>query len=71
MYSELSARITRAVDALLQRAIAESELRDDVTAAALSQTFNALCFARPPEPGWEAQMRRLLDIFIDGLRVQH
>ncbi|MDE3080817.1 MAG: TetR/AcrR family transcriptional regulator [Paracoccaceae bacterium] len=71
MYSELSARILRAVDGLLQRAIAEGEVRADVSAEDLTQTFYALCYARPPEPGWEVQVRRLLDIFIDGLRRRH
>ncbi|OIQ64430.1 HTH-type transcriptional regulator MtrR [mine drainage metagenome] len=70
MYSEVSANITRAMDGLLQRAISEGAVRDDITAADLLQTFYALCYARQPEPGWKEQVLRLLDIFIDGLRTR-
>lgn len=67
MYTELSARLTQAVDGLLQHARATDSLRDDIAAADLLQTMYALCYARPPEAGWQAQVKRLLDIFLDGL----
>ena len=69
MYTELSARLTEAVDRLLQRAVAEGSLRPDVSADDLLRTMYALCYARQPEPGWDAQVTRMLDIFIDGLKV--
>jgi AcrR family transcriptional regulator len=68
MYAELMTQMTAAVDQLAQNAIASGTLRADITAADLLQTLFALCYARQPEPGWEAQVLRLLDIFIDGLR---
>jgi AcrR family transcriptional regulator len=68
MYAEVSQRLTAAAERLLRRAIAAGALRRDITADDLLQTLFALCYARPPQPGWEAQVRRLLDIFIDGLR---
>lgn len=70
MYSELSRGLTNAVDGLVQRAISDKSLRPDITADDLLQTMYALCYARQPEPGWEAQVLRLLDIFIDGLRMR-
>jgi AcrR family transcriptional regulator len=70
MYSELSARLTQAVDGLLQEANAASTLRADITADDLLRTMYALCYARQPEPGWELQVKRLLDIFIDGLALR-
>ncbi|MBI1170487.1 TetR family transcriptional regulator [bacterium] len=70
MYTEVSARLTQAVEALLRRAVDEGALRPDITADDLLRTMYALCYARQPEPGWEAQVLRLLDIFIDGLRLR-
>lgn len=70
MYTELSSRMTAAVDELVQHAIAQGALRPDITAEDLLRTIYALCYARQPEPGWETQVLRLLDIFIDGLRAR-
>lgn len=70
MYSELSARMKAAVDLLLQRAVTEGALRADITADDLLQTMYAFCYARQPEPGWEAQVLRLLDVFLDGLKLR-
>lgn len=68
MYAELMERMTGAVEQLSRRAIAAGTLRADITAGDLLQTLFALCYARQPEPGWEAHVLRLLDIFVDGLR---
>lgn len=70
MYTELSARLTNAVDLLVRQAVAEGALRADITADDLLRTMYALCYARQPEPGWKPQVLRLLDIFIDGLRAR-
>lgn len=70
MYSELSARMRQAVDQLLQRAILQGQLQADVSADDLLETMYAFCYARQPEPGWEAQVLRLLDIFLNGLKLQ-
>ncbi|MBF9030381.1 TetR family transcriptional regulator [Rhodobacterales bacterium HKCCE3408] len=70
MYEQLSVKTTEAVGSLLQAAISAGEVRGDVTADDLLKTLFALCYAREPAPGWESDVLRLLDIFIDGLRVQ-
>lgn len=70
MYNELSARLTEAVARLLRRAAADGQLRPDATAEDLLQTIYALCYARPPEAGWQDRVLRLLDIFVDGLRLR-
>lgn len=68
-WSEMSVRMSRAIDRLLQRAVAEGRLKDEVSADDLLQTMYALCYAREPGPGWRQQVLRLLNIFVDGLRV--
>ena len=68
-YAKLAGRVTSAVDALLARAVAAGQLREGVSAEDLLQTMYALCYAREPGPGWREQVLKLLDIFVDGLRV--
>lgn len=70
MYAELSGRIAKAVDELLQRAIVAKELRPDIRAEELLHAIFAFCYARQPEAGWQEQVLRLLDIFLDGLRAK-
>jgi AcrR family transcriptional regulator len=70
MYAELSLRVKASVETLLARAVLAGELRPDIRADDLLQTMFALCYARQPEAGWTAQVLRLLDIFIDGLRTR-
>ncbi|MGQ0563901.1 MAG: TetR/AcrR family transcriptional regulator [Gemmobacter sp.] len=68
IYAELSGRITAAVDRLLQHAVEAGQIRQGVTADDLLQTMYALCYARQPGPDWRAQVLRLLDIFVDGVK---
>jgi AcrR family transcriptional regulator len=70
MYAELSGRLTEAVAQLLQAASSGGTLRSDITAEDLLTTTYAVCYARQPEPGWTEQVLRLVDIFIDGLRLR-
>ncbi len=48
----------------------EGSLRPEADVEDLFATILGLCYARPPEPGWEARVLRLIDIFIDGLRAR-
>jgi AcrR family transcriptional regulator len=70
MYAELSVRVTGSVKTLLERGISTGALKPEVQADDLLHTMFALCYARQPEAGWKAQVLRLLDIFIDGLRTR-
>ncbi|SNR70300.1 TetR/AcrR family transcriptional regulator [Puniceibacterium sediminis] len=67
MFADVTARMKEALEQLLSRAIAEEAMRSDITAEDLITMVYSLCYGRPPEPDWEAQVLRLLDIFIDGL----
>ena len=69
MFAEISARMARAVDTLIAPAQSAGRLRADITADDLLGTVYALCYARPPEPGWKDGVLRLLDIFVDGLHT--
>lgn len=69
-YADVFSRMTAAINQLLGRAAASGQIRDGVTADDLLQTMYALCYAREPGPGWRENVLRLLDIFIDGLKVR-
>lgn len=62
-------RLTKAVGALLDRAVASGEVRSDVRAEDLLRALVGMCYMHD-QPGWQPTVVRLLDIFVDGLRVQ-
>jgi AcrR family transcriptional regulator len=69
--SELTAysfdRLTKAVGALLGRAVAAGELRADISPEDLLRALVGMCLLHD-QPGWQASVHRLLDVFVDGLR---
>jgi AcrR family transcriptional regulator len=71
--SELTAfsfdRLTKAVRALLDRAIAAGEIRSDVSPEDLLRALVGMCYLHD-QPGWQKSVVRLLDVFVDGLRVR-
>jgi AcrR family transcriptional regulator len=62
-------RLTKAVGALLQRAVAAGELRADVAPEDLLRALIGMCLLHD-QPGWQASVVRLLDVLVDGLRVK-
>jgi AcrR family transcriptional regulator len=71
--SELTAfsfdRLTKAVGALLDRAIAAGEIRADISPEDLLRALVGMCYLHD-QPGWQKSVVRLLDVFVDGLRVR-
>jgi AcrR family transcriptional regulator len=71
--SELAAfsldRLTKAVGSLLSRAVAAGEMRADIGPEDLLRALVGMCYMHD-QPGWQSTALRLLDVFVDGLRVQ-
>jgi AcrR family transcriptional regulator len=71
--SELSAysfdRLTKAVGALLDRAVAAGEIRSDISPEDVLRTLVGMCYMHD-QPGWQKSVLRMVDVFVDGLRVQ-
>jgi AcrR family transcriptional regulator len=71
--SELQAyssdRLTKAIGALLDRAVAAGEIRADIGPADVLRALIGMCYMNN-QPGWQQSVLRLLDVFVDGLRVQ-
>ena len=64
-----SARLTKAVGSLLDGAIASGEIRSDISPTDVFRALIGMCYMND-QPGWQASVVRLLDVFVDGLRVQ-
>jgi AcrR family transcriptional regulator len=69
LYAYSFDRLTKAVGALLDRAVAAGEIRSDIGPEDLLRALFGMCHMRD-QPGWQATVLRLVDVFVDGLRVQ-
>lgn len=71
--SELAAfsmdRLTKAIGSLLERAVAAGEMRGDISPEDLLRALIGMCYMHD-QPGWQSSVLRMLDVFVDGLRVQ-
>ena len=63
-----SNRLTKAVGALLDRAVAAGEIRADISPEDLLLALIGMCYMQD-QPGWQTSVLRLVDVFVDGLRV--
>jgi AcrR family transcriptional regulator len=61
--------LTRAVGGLLDRAIAAGEIRKDISAADVLRALVGMCIMHD-QPGWQASVLRLVDVFVDGMTVR-
>jgi AcrR family transcriptional regulator len=62
------AHLTAAIGALLSRAVNAGEVRADVNADDLLRALVGMCYMHD-QPGWQDSVVRLLDVFVDGLKV--
>ena len=71
--SELAAfsmdRLTKAIGSLLDRAVAAGQMRADISPEDLLRALVGMCYMHD-QPGWQSSVLRMLDVFVDGLRVQ-
>jgi AcrR family transcriptional regulator len=69
LYAYSFDRLTKAVGTLLDRAVAAGEIRTDISAEDVLRALIGMCHMHE-QPGWQSTVLRLLDVFVDGLRVQ-
>jgi AcrR family transcriptional regulator len=67
LYAYSFDRLTKAVGALLRRAIKAGEIRPDIKPEELLRALVGMCYLHD-QPGWQRTVLRLVDIFVDGLR---
>ncbi len=63
-----SNRLTNAVGGLLSRAIEAGKVRADISPEDLLRAFVGMCYMQE-QPGWLPSVKRLVDVFVDGLRL--
>ncbi|UIJ72550.1 TetR/AcrR family transcriptional regulator [Aurantimonas sp. HBX-1] len=68
VYAYSQANLTRAAGMLLKRAIAAEAIRADVTAEDILHVVIGMSLMGK-DPGWEENVIRLIDIFVDGLKT--
>jgi len=69
LYAHTFERLTKAVGALLERAVIAGEIRSDISPADLLRALVGMCYLHD-QPGWQRSVVRLLDVFVDGLRAK-
>ncbi|MCK1396303.1 TetR/AcrR family transcriptional regulator [Bradyrhizobium sp. 1] len=62
-------RLTKAIGSLLDRAVAAGQMRADISPEDLLRALIGMCYIND-QPGWQSSVLRMLDVFVDGLRVQ-
>jgi hypothetical protein len=67
LYSYSSDLLMRSASGLFDRAIAIGEIRNDIGPEDLIRTLVGVCYTHD-QPGWQKNVLRLVDVFIDGLR---
>jgi AcrR family transcriptional regulator len=63
------AHLTSSIGALLSRAVRAGDVRADVDADDLLRALVGMCYMHD-QPGWQESVTRLLDVFVDGLKVK-
>ncbi len=60
-------RLGRALETLLRRAVQAGAIRDDIRAEDILRMIVGLCYTHD-KPGWQGNVLRLVDVFVDGMR---
>ncbi|MHB8382953.1 MAG: TetR/AcrR family transcriptional regulator [Candidatus Binataceae bacterium] len=68
LYADSLERLAKAAGLLLDRAVAAGEIRSDISPKDLLRALVGMCYMHD-QPGWQASVLRLVDIFVDGLRL--
>ncbi|MFZ1886787.1 MAG: TetR/AcrR family transcriptional regulator [Candidatus Binataceae bacterium] len=68
LYADSLERMAKAAGLLLDRAVAAGEIRSDISPKDLLRALVGMCYMHD-QPGWQASVLRLVDIFVDGLRL--
>jgi AcrR family transcriptional regulator len=68
LYAHTFERLTKAIGGLLDRAVAAGMVRSDISPEDLLRALVGMCYMHD-QPGWQNSVLRLVDVFVDGLRV--
>ena len=66
--ADLIGRLEDSLAGLLRRAAAAGAIRGDIGPQDLLRTVVGMCYMHD-KPGWQGNVQRLLDVFVDGMRL--
>jgi len=69
LMADMTSRMVEAIGMLLGPAAEAGDVRRDIGPEDLLRTVVGLCYMQDG-PGWQTQVMRLLDVFLDGLRLR-
>lgn len=69
LFAYSSEQLNRCVGTLMANAVAAGEIRDDLESEDVLRALIGMCYTRE-QPGWQDKVGRLLDVFVDGLRLR-
>ncbi|PWV98799.1 TetR family transcriptional regulator [Hoeflea marina] len=69
LFAYSSDQLNRCVGNLMATAVARGEIRDDLDSEDVLRALIGMCYTRE-QPGWQDKVGRLLDVFVDGLRMR-
>lgn len=61
-------RLGAALEPMLRRAVEAGDIRNDIGPEDILRTIVGLSYIHD-QPGWQANVHRLVDVFIDGMRL--
>jgi AcrR family transcriptional regulator len=62
-------QLTKSVGELLDRAVTAGDIRNDINPEDILRALVGMCYIQD-QPGWQASVLRLVDVFVDGLRIR-
>lgn len=69
LYAASAERMARSVGKLMDAAIDAGQMRPDLAPEDLMRALIGMCYTRE-QPDWQVVVERLVDVFVDGLRVR-
>lgn len=69
LFGDSATRLAAAVGGLMANAVAAGVIRDDIKPPDVMRALFGMCYTRDA-PGWQETVLRLLDVFVDGLRLR-
>lgn len=69
LFAYSSEQLNRSVGNLMATAIATGEIRDDLEPEDVLRALIGMCYTRD-QAGWQDKVVRLVDVFVDGLRLR-
>lgn len=69
IYAESAAKVTNSAALLMAAAVADGQIRGDIEPDEVIRALMGMCYATG-QPGWQDTISKLVDVFVDGLRLQ-